>query len=83
MTDYQNKFQQLLLRGLACTSRRGEFTTTVGGATWSIAARLTTATSLEEFLADDRDREVTRLAVERELEIIGEVAHSKNRLEVY
>ena len=30
--------------------------------------------ALEEFLAADRDREITRLAVERELEILGEAA---------
>ena len=30
--------------------------------------------TLEEFLAPGRDREITRLAVERELEILGEAA---------
>ena len=30
--------------------------------------------TLEEFLATGRDREMTRLAVERELEILGEAA---------
>lgn len=30
--------------------------------------------TLEEFLAADRHREITRLAVERELEILGEAA---------
>ena len=30
--------------------------------------------TLEEFLAAGRDREITRLAVERELEILGEAA---------
>ena len=30
--------------------------------------------TLEEFLAPDRDREITRLAVERKLEILGEAA---------
>jgi len=34
----------------------------------------TKALTLEEFLAAGRDREMTRLAVERELEIIGEAA---------
>ena len=30
--------------------------------------------TLKEFLASGRDREMTRLAVERELEILGEAA---------
>ena len=34
----------------------------------------TESLTLEEFLATSRDRQITRLAVERELEILGEAA---------